>query len=140
MLLVLALFERNVADVALVVFDIWHWSFDLQTGQLLLLQTDFLVVSVLLSVVGQILGEVLVYVESGEDLRLRWDIGHATKHWQYFFQGLSSVDALKNVAKLVMGIPASWHNPIVGASWAASTDGVITGIRSLSDLSPCEHN
>ena len=95
---------------------------------------------VLLSVVGQILGEVLVYIESGEDLRLRRDIGHATKHWQYFFPGLSSVDALKNVAKLVMGIPAPWHNSVVGASWAASTDGVITGIRSLPDLSPCKHN
>ena len=28
-LLVLALFERNVADVTLVVFDVWDWSFDL---------------------------------------------------------------------------------------------------------------
>ena len=51
-LLVLALFERNVADVALVVFDVWHWSFDLHPGQFLLLQADFLVVLVLLSVIG----------------------------------------------------------------------------------------
>ena len=95
---------------------------------------------VLLSVVSQILGEVLVNVESGENLRLRRDIGHATKHWQYFFQGLSSIDSLKSVAKLVMGIPSPWYNSVIGASWATSTDGVITGIRSLSDLSPCEDN
>ena len=51
-LLVLALFERNVADVTLVMFDVWNWSFDLHPGQFLLLQAYFLVVLVLLSVVG----------------------------------------------------------------------------------------
>ena len=85
------------------------------------------------------MGEVLEQVESGEDLGLRRDIGHTTKHRQYLFHGLTLVGTIENVAELVMGIPAPWHNSVVGASRTASADGVITGICSLSNLSPCEH-